>query len=401
MSAEKKPLAVVPASGAEQPVRAKRTKIKQSDVPGYSLDQALRVPRAIAENYAYKPTKPLHVASAMGMQPNAGPFRGLTGAAIAYGLTSGGSNAPLITIEKLGMRIVRPTKEGDDLAARREAFLKPRIIGEFLRQYNDAALPADQIARHVLHEMGVPTDKTEAVLALIVEGAESLDFLRQINKRRYVDLDSSSSAGMQSEEVEDTVDEEDDEEDEPTDSPLPTSDDRQRVVRPDHDGGIRPQQPGIERRVFVTHGKNQSFIPAIKRLLQYGEMEPVVAVERQSVSQPVPDKVMADMRSCGAAIIHVDAERRLFDTEAQEEVVIINQNVVMEIGAAMALYQRRFILLVREGVKLPSNLQGLYEVRYNGDSLDGEATIRLLEAIGELKKTPLPERYLMGSKDAS
>ena len=47
-------------------------------------------------------------------------------------------------------------------------------------------------------------------------------------------------------------------------------------------------------------------------------------------------------------------------------------------------------LLVREGVSLPSNLQGLFEVRYSSDDLSGEATIKLLEAINELKKEPLP-----------
>ena len=32
-----------------------------------------------------------------------------------------------------------------------------------------------------------------------------------------------------------------------------------------------------------------------------------------------------------------------------------------------------FVMLVREGVKLPSNLQGLFEVRYKGDTLDTDA----------------------------
>ena len=74
----------------------------------------------------------------------------------------------------------------------------------------------------------------------------------------------------------------------------------------------------------------------------------------------------------------------LLDSEANEHVVL-NPNVLIEIGAAMGLYGRRFILLVKEGVKLPSNLQGLYEVRYDGDALDGQATIQLLEAINEMK----------------
>lgn len=91
------------------------------------------------------------------------------------------------------------------------------------------------------------------------------------------------------------------------------------------------------------------------------------------------------MRKCGSAIIHVEAEMKLVDTEAKEHVVL-NPNVLIEIGAAMALYKRRFILLVKEGVSLPSNLQGLYEVRYTGEALDGDATIKLLEAINEMKK---------------
>ena len=112
-----------------------------------------------------------------------------------------------------------------------------------------------------------------------------------------------------------------------------------------------------------------------------------MSVEKQSVSQPVPDKVMNEMRACAAAIIHVEDELVLLDREANEH-VILNPNVLIEIGAAMALFGRRFILLVKDGVRLPSNLQGLFEVRYTGDTLDGTATIRLLEAINELKKLP-------------
>ena len=121
----------------------------------------------------------------------------------------------------------------------------------------------------------------------------------------------------------------------------------------------------------------------------------MISVERQSVSKPVPEKVMDDMRGCGAAIIHVDADRKIKD-ETGEEHVVLNPNVLIEIGAAMAFYGRRFILLVREGVKLPSNLQGLYEVRYGGETLDAAATIKLLEAIKDIKNYGLPADPLAG-----
>ena len=56
----------------------------------------------------------------------------------------------------------------------------------------------------------------------------------------------------------------------------------------------------------------------------------------------------------------------------------------------MALYDKKFILLVKSGIELPSNLQGLYAVRYDGAELDGEATIRLLKAIKDMKNYPSP-----------
>jgi hypothetical protein len=171
----------------------KRSRLSQEDVPSYSLEQALRVPRAIAENYAYAPTRPLNIAGAMRMTPSSGPFRMLTGAAVAYGLTTGASKSPEIGLTPLGMRIVRPTQEGDDLAAKRDALLRPKVIGEFLRRYDGSPIPPANIAENVLQEMNVPTDRVEDVLALIVDGANSLGFLKEIGGKRYVDLSGTST----------------------------------------------------------------------------------------------------------------------------------------------------------------------------------------------------------------
>ena len=91
---------------------------------------------------------------------------------------------------------------------------------------------------------------------------------------------------------------------------------------------------------------------------------------------------MDDMRTCEAAVIHVSAESVLYDKEGNE-VRRINDNVLIEIGAAMALYGAKFVLLVEEGLGLPSNLQGLYECRYEGDELNMPATMKLLKALSE------------------
>lgn len=186
------------AEGAAEGAKAKQARLSQSDVPGYSLDQALRVVQAIADNYAYNPTRPMLVASALKMTPSSGGFRGMTGAAVAYGLTTGASNAPEIGLTPLGLRIVRPTSEGDDLAARREALLRPRVVGEFLRDYDNAALPPAAIAKNVLLEKGVPAERLDAVLQLIIDSAAAVGFIHDLKGRQYVDLSASTSAHQDS-----------------------------------------------------------------------------------------------------------------------------------------------------------------------------------------------------------
>jgi predicted nucleotide-binding protein len=141
--------------------------------------------------------------------------------------------------------------------------------------------------------------------------------------------------------------------------------------------------------MYITHGSNKAFVELLKQLLKIGELEAVVSVQHETAAVPIPEKVIGDMRQCGAAIIHVDAERTVRDAD-DNEIVLLNENVLIEIGAAMALYGKRFILLVREGLKLPSNLQGLSELRYTGETLDAATALKLLEAITDIKNRPLP-----------
>ncbi|MCI0626401.1 MAG: hypothetical protein L0387_32945 [Acidobacteria bacterium] len=282
----------------------KRKYLSQADVPSCSMEKALAIAQAIADNYGYKPATPLQVASALQMAPGAGPFRMLAGASIAYGFTSGGYNAEKIAIEPLGMRVVKITEEGDDLRAKRQALLKPRVIRDFLEKYNGAPIPKEQIGKNVLLDMDVPSERTADVLKLIVDSAESVGFLRDINGKKYVDLLGTQppipASGTDESDKGDGLGE-----------PESPADVVALITRP------APSAPAADaaraKRVFITHGKNRALIEPITKLLKFGELEAVVSVQSQTVSQPVPTKVMAEMRACGAAIIHVEDERHLVD----------------------------------------------------------------------------------------
>jgi hypothetical protein len=88
-------------AGEEQSPVAKRSYLKQTDVPTTSLDDALRLPQAIFDHYAGKPTAPFNVAKALNVDPKGSQLRVLSGAAIAFGLIEGGAQASAITPTEL------------------------------------------------------------------------------------------------------------------------------------------------------------------------------------------------------------------------------------------------------------------------------------------------------------
>lgn len=352
--------------------------MRQTDIPRVALKEALRIPEAIAESYGKAPTRPLDVAAALNLSPTSSGFRHLCGAAIGYGLTDGGPNAPLIALRELGRRIVAPLRDGDDLAAKREAALQPSIMRSFLEKYDGSPLPGARIAMNVLETLGVPEDATERVFRIIVENATDVQFLKPIKDKTYVDIAAVTRVADEAAPGVDP-DEGDDSGSRGGESPSTG-----RLPIDPASGWTASPSTRPNRRVFISHGKNRRIVDQLKELLAFGDFEPIVSVEKETASKPVPEKVLDDMRACSSGIIHVSPEEKLMD-QAGAERLVLNSNVLIEIGAALALYKDRFILLVENGTTLPSNLQGLYEVRYDGTELGYEATMKVLKALNSFK----------------
>lgn len=362
--------------------RAGRKRLSQTDVPSIGIKEALRIPTALRDHCGSQPTAPLLVGQAVGMQPSSGTFRVLTGAAAAYGLTDGAAQSTTIGLTDLGTRVVSPTAEGDDTVALREAVLRPRVVREFLEKYNGSRFPAQVIAINVLTiEMGVPQEAAEKALSIIKSNAEVAGYLEDVNGHQYIHIGATvAPVGVVTPPAVTP----------PVDIPKPTEAElapttENTPLLPDGRPSSDPVQTlAANNRVFISHGKNKDIVSQLQEVLKFGNFESVVSVKNEATAKPVPEKVMDDMRSCAAGIVHVSAERKLLDPEGKEHTVL-NPNVLIEIGAALALYKNNFILLVENGVELPSNLQGLYQVRYNGDTLDYEATMKLLRAFNEFK----------------
>jgi hypothetical protein len=126
-------------------------------------------------------------------------------------------------------------------------------------------------------------------------------------------------------------------------------------------------------RVFITCRSSGKILEQVKELVAFGQFEPIVFRRHEIATAPLLSSLMEQMRGCDTAIVEVDAN--VLPREAEPR---IQADVLIEIGAAMALYGRNFVLLAEDQVALPLNLQGLCECRYRGDELNMTAMMELL-----------------------
>jgi hypothetical protein len=335
----------------------RRAQLRQSDMPSVKLSEALRVANAIRDNYGMKPATPVDVGVAIGIAPTSGSFRTLTGASIAFGLTSGGYNAAEIALTDLGRRAVAPTEDGDDVVAMREAFERPRVIKEFIAKYNGTKLPASaQVAKNVLHGMGVPLEATDRAYELLVDGLKEYGYLRDVNGSSFVQRPQGSFVPVSPASTETAEDETDDEEElvEVTGSETPT-----------------PPTPSSEKRpnaIFLGHGKNRKPLEQLIKILDEYGIPHKEAVMEANAGRPIPTKVADTMRQCGAAILIFTADEQFKDMDDQE-IWRPSENVVHELGAASVLYDNRIIIFKEESVTLASNFSSIGYISFDKDKL--------------------------------
>ncbi len=366
--------AVAAKKGVPSPAAAGRNYFKQSEFPLVSLQQAQKIAAAIVDNFASEGGSPPDVALAIGISPTSSAWPSLAGASIAYGLTAGGVNANAMTITDLGKKLVAPEEEGADITARREAIMKPRLMKEFFERYRRAKFPNEIIGANVLKAQGIPVDRVENALQIIKENGKYAGVIRDTPTGPFINLDSPGVPA-------------------PAATPALPEDDQHDELSAGADQAAPPTpKPALPSaafdskadHVFISHGKQRAIVTQIKELLEFGKFTPVVSVEREATAISVPEKVFEDMRSCAAGIIHVGGEGKYLDPDGNEHTKL-NDNVLIEIGAAMALYGKKIILLVEKGVALPSNLQGLYRCEFEGDKLEYDSTMKLLKTFSQFR----------------
>ena len=267
-------------------------------------------------------------------------------------------------------RATAPTIEGDELKARAEAALKPRVFSQFFEKYNRNKLPPDPIARNVLQqEFNVPPERLADVAGILKDNGTFVGFIHETKTGPFVSIEDlkpspvTSSIEKSSEEF--------------AASASSSISEPQDLLAEANNLSLPPQKEIKGFRVFITHGKNMEIVEQVKDVLELYDIEYEVAVEEETTAIPVPQKILAAMRRCQAGVMIVSADEHAKATDGYT----INNNVLIEIGAAFVLYDQKVVLLWDKQLKVPSNLQGLYRCEFEGNQLSFAVGTKLAKAV--------------------
>lgn len=360
---------------AAEPV--KRGYVQQSLLPKRKLRDAMLIPQAIIDNYGGKDAAPHQVAMAIDSSPTSSSWRDLTGAAIAYGLTEGGYNSDKIALTDLGRRCVAPTVEGEDVAARNEAAMRPQILRQFFEKYDKNKFPDDKIAKNVLqHNFGVPADRCDEVLAIVKDNGAYVGVLHNTKTGLFVAVNNPEPSVSVSDES----------------AEVPAADDDRETSHAIiaeikgtslHSKSMAPSvmPPALGQAIFVAHGKNKKPLEQLKHILDQFKVPHRVATDEPHLGRPISQKVRETMHECNCAVLIFTADEEFTNKEGRT-IWRPSENVVHELGASGYLYDKRIVILKEDGVTLPSNFSDLGYISFAKDQLDAKAMEVLKELIG-------------------
>lgn len=150
--------------------------------PPAALEDARVLADTIARSNAGQPMRRIDIFDILGRSAESGSGRNLVTASSGFGLTTGGYQAEVLSLTELGRRLA---VEGDEAAAI-DAVLNVDIFKRFFETYANSQVPSDVAARSFLANEGVPAERTQACLDLILQNGRQSGLIDQRSGADYV-----------------------------------------------------------------------------------------------------------------------------------------------------------------------------------------------------------------------
>lgn len=120
--------------------------------PNHSIEDALRIPQAIAQHNAGNPWSGEQLASALSVGGRSSAFYYLTASAREYGFITGTSRTKTIELTPLGRNAVFPVNTKQEKEAILQSFRNIELFQKLFDYYKGSALPDERFVFNVLQE---------------------------------------------------------------------------------------------------------------------------------------------------------------------------------------------------------------------------------------------------------
>lgn len=158
--------------------------------PRHTIEQALRIPRAILDQNAGKECTPEEAAKFLGIKAT-GPFNVEVASAGKYGFLDRPEEGR-IRPSDLAKKILRPQDPRDELQGYREAVLQTPVLSDVYNHYRGENLPDDKFFANALTDkFKLPADKVGEFKDMFVSALEKAQLLtKHGDKVRVLDVTS-------------------------------------------------------------------------------------------------------------------------------------------------------------------------------------------------------------------
>lgn len=190
-AAKKQPSRTSKKASAKK-ARAKKQAVKkpssaavaqQARFPRHPVEKALRIPKAIYDQNAGKPSTLSEAAKFTTGGAASGEFKVEVSSAKKYGFLR--SDAGKLVPQERARKAIAPQSETDRLVALREAVLEAPDLAEVYAHYRGENLPDDQFFRNALADrFNIPADKVAEFLDIFYESMRSAELIDDSGDRK-------------------------------------------------------------------------------------------------------------------------------------------------------------------------------------------------------------------------
>lgn len=131
-------------------------------------------------------------------------------------------------------------------------------------------------------------------------------------------------------------------------------------------------------KVYISSRRRDEFVAKIEVALELAGIPNVVCVRTEDIGLIIADDAYEAMHQCNSAIIILSPEDY---REQSKHEHALKESVMIEIGAAQVLYNRRLVLMRDRSMEATNYLKDYIQYEYADNQLTWEAGVRLMRTL--------------------